>query len=199
MLHFLREKVAIAPVFVSVPFINKDASSDSSLRKVCMKYLCWPHKVIPLKKHRDFLKQKHVQIKNVLFYPPQIQTKRCFCVAPFPKHRTKPDVLAERICTETKSWATEADRRRICRPHRNNPPLRDLVGTPETSSLVGSARSYEETGHSALMSSTKRERHGRHSRLIWVCVQCKLATEPVLIKYKPWYPVIMNFLFTGPH
>lgn len=32
---------------LSVPFINKDASSNSSFRKMSVKYLCSPHKVIP--------------------------------------------------------------------------------------------------------------------------------------------------------
>lgn len=52
----IKEKKTL-PLFqrLSVPFINKDASSNSSLGKMSMKYLCCPHKVIPLQKSGDFL------------------------------------------------------------------------------------------------------------------------------------------------
>lgn len=39
---------------LSASFKNKDASSNFSLRKMSMKYICCPHKVIPLQKHGDF-------------------------------------------------------------------------------------------------------------------------------------------------
>lgn len=50
------KKIAIVPV--SVPFINKDASSNFPFRKMSVKYLCCPHKVIALQKYRDFLQEK---------------------------------------------------------------------------------------------------------------------------------------------
>lgn len=43
---------------LSASLINKDASSNFSLRKMSVKYFCCPHKLIPLQKHRYILQQK---------------------------------------------------------------------------------------------------------------------------------------------
>lgn len=51
------EECLLLRLRLSAPFINKDASSDSSLRNVSMKHLCGPFKTVSLQKRGDFLQK----------------------------------------------------------------------------------------------------------------------------------------------
>lgn len=60
---------------LSVPFINKDASSDSSLRNVSMKHFCGPFKTFSLQKRGDFLqKMYNCSILKVNIFKEYVQT-----------------------------------------------------------------------------------------------------------------------------
>lgn len=130
--HMFCHKDRKFPLFqcLSVPFINKDASSDSSFRKMSVKYLCCPHKVIPFQKYRDFLWRKHKMCLKTL----QAKIRNVICVLPFPKHQTWSDGWAERTCMGMRSWTREEAPRKISQLHPRKLPLPDLEDTRETSS-----------------------------------------------------------------